>query len=80
MKDMNKAERMIWKAAQDVVSTKRGKNEFTTAEYAMGQFNAFCEWHSALSRRPRSASQRSRRWQREKPTEMGGGKQYEEAE
>ncbi len=48
MKDMNKAERMIWKAAQDVVSTKRGKNEFTTAEYAMGQFNAFCEMALSL--------------------------------
>lgn len=48
MKDMNKAERMIWKAAQDVVSTKRGKNEFTTADYAMGQFNAFCEMALSL--------------------------------
>ena len=48
MKDMNKAERMIWKAAQDVISTKRGKNEFTTAEYAMGQFNAFCEMALSL--------------------------------
>lgn len=48
MKDMNKAERMIWKAAQDVVSTKRGKNEFTTAEYAIGQFNAFCEMALSL--------------------------------
>lgn len=48
MKDMNKVERMIWKAAQDVVSTKRGKNEFTTAEYAMGQFNAFCEMALSL--------------------------------
>lgn len=43
VKDMNKAEWMIWKAAQDVVLTKRHKNEFTTAEYAMGQFDAFCE-------------------------------------
>lgn len=48
MKDMNKAERMIWKAAQEVVSTKRGKNEFTTADYAMGQFNAFCEMALSL--------------------------------
>lgn len=48
MKDVNKAERMIWKAAQDVVSTKRGKNEFTTAEYAIGQFNAFCEMALSL--------------------------------
>lgn len=48
MKDMNKAERMIWKAAQDVISTKRGKNEFTTAEYAMGQLNAFCEMALSL--------------------------------
>lgn len=48
MKDMNKAERMIWKAAQDVVSTKRGKNEFATADYAMGQFNAFCEMALSL--------------------------------
>lgn len=48
MKDMNKAERMIWKAAQDVVSTKRGKNEFTTADYAMGQFDAFCEMALSL--------------------------------
>lgn len=48
MKDMNKAERMIWKAAQDVVSTKRGKNEFTTADYAMGQFNAFCDMALSL--------------------------------
>ena len=48
MKDMNKAERMIWKAAQDVISTKRGKNEFTTAEYAIGQFNAFCEMALSL--------------------------------
>ena len=48
MKDMNKAERMIWKAAQDVVSTKRGKNEFTSADYAMGQFNAFCEMALSL--------------------------------
>lgn len=48
MKDMNKAERMIWKAAQDVVSTKRGKNEFNTADYAMGQFNAFCEMALSL--------------------------------
>ena len=43
VKDMNKAEWMIWKAAQDVVLTKHHKNEFTTAEYAMGQFDAFCE-------------------------------------
>lgn len=43
VKDMNKAEWMIWKAAQDVVLTKRHNNEFTTAEYAMGQFDAFCE-------------------------------------
>lgn len=48
MKDMNKAERMIWKAAQEVVSTKRGKNEFTTTDYAMGQFNAFCEMALSL--------------------------------
>ncbi|WP_432648078.1 hypothetical protein [Mitsuokella sp.] len=48
MKDMNKAEWMIWKAAQDVVLTKRGKNEFTTADYAMGQFNAFCEMALSL--------------------------------
>ena len=46
--DMNKAEWMIWKAAQDVVLTKRHKNEFTTAEYAMGQFDAFCEMALSL--------------------------------
>lgn len=39
---------MIWKSAQDVVSSKRGKNEFTTTEYAMGQFDAFCNMALSL--------------------------------
>lgn len=43
MKDMNLAERMIWRAAQDLVSAKRSRNEFTSVDYAMGQFYAFCE-------------------------------------
>lgn len=46
--DINEAEMMIWKAAQDVVSSKRGKNEFIDAEYAQGQFDAFCKMALSL--------------------------------
>lgn len=46
--DINEDELMIWKSAHDVVSSKRGKNEFTTTEYAMGQFDAFCNMALSL--------------------------------
>lgn len=49
MKDMNKAERAIWKAAQGLISAKRGKNEFVSVEYAKGAFDMACEMALALA-------------------------------
>lgn len=45
--DINEAELMICKSAHDVVSSKRS-NEFTTNEYARGQFDAFCNMALSL--------------------------------